>query len=172
MKKPIFCTGLLAVIFGCNQQNSTNQKGSPIINPPTVVGNFPNTPFLFAIPTQGVRPIIWTAEALPLGLVLDASTGIISGNVKEKGNYSVTLTAANKYGVSTSNLTIKIGDLLALTPPMGWNSWNTFADKISDSLIVSSVFHGRKLEFKENGMLEIYGNIKTWVSFQRISKLL
>jgi len=24
---------------------------------------------------------------------------------------------------------------LALTPPMGWNSWNTFQTKISDSLV-------------------------------------
>ena len=24
---------------------------------------------------------------------------------------------------------------LALTPPMGWNSWNTFQDKIDDQLI-------------------------------------
>ncbi len=135
IKKLTLCISLIAIIFGCSQQNSTNQKGSPIINPPTVVGNYPNTPFLFAIPTQGVRPILWTAEALPMGLNLDGSTGIISGNVKETGDYSVTLTATNKYGVSTSNLTIKIGDLLALTPPMGWNSWNTFADKINDSLV-------------------------------------
>ena len=27
---------------------------------------------------------------------------------------------------------------LGLTPPMGWNSWNTFTDKISEGLIKES----------------------------------
>jgi len=135
MRNLIFSIGILALLFGCSPQKTTNQQGSPIINPPTVTGNLPNTPFLFAIPTQGVRPIKWTAEGLPQGLELDASTGFITGNVKEVGEYTVKLTAENEFGTTTSTLTIKIGDLLALTPPMGWNSWNTFTDQITDSLV-------------------------------------
>lgn len=135
MKTLIFSIGLLALLFSCNQPIKLTQKGSPVINPPAVTGNYVGTPFLFAIPTEGVRPVKWTAEKLPAGLELDSSTGIISGNIKEKGEYEVKLTAENKYGRSASILTIKIGDLLALTPPMGWNSWNTFSDQISDSLI-------------------------------------
>jgi len=135
MRKLIFSIGLLALLLGCSQQMTTIQKGLPIINSPTVTGNYPNTPFLFAIPTLGVRPIKWSAGGLPHGLELDASTGFITGNVKEAGEYTVKLTAENEFGTANSTLTIKIGDLLALTPPMGWNSWNTFTDQISDSLV-------------------------------------
>ena len=28
--------------------------------------------------------------------------------------------------------------MLAMTPPMGWNTWNTFGDKISDQLVRES----------------------------------
>ncbi len=109
--------------------------GAPVINPPTVTANYPNTPFLFAVPTQGVRPIKWTAEGLPQGLQLDSETGFITGSVAEKGEYAVKITAENELGKSTSTLTINIGDLLGLTPLMGWSSWNTFTDKITDSLV-------------------------------------
>jgi alpha-galactosidase len=135
MKKLTLIFGLLTLIFSCNQPGELTTIAAPVINPPIVTGNYPDTPFLFAIPTLGRRPIKWTADNLPHGLELDESTGIITGSVKEKGDYTVKLTAENKYGVSSGILTIKIGDLLALTPPMGWNSWNTFADQISDSLV-------------------------------------
>lgn len=135
MRKLIFSIGIIALLLGCSQQKSGNQAGSPVINPPAVTGNFPNTPFLFAIPTQGVRPIKWSAEGLPTGLGLDAATGFITGNVMEAGEYTVKLTAENEFGIAKSTLTIKIGDLLALTPPMGWNSWNTFTNQITDSLV-------------------------------------
>ena len=135
MRKLIFSIGILALLFGCSQQKTSKKVGSPIINPPTVTGNFPNTPFQFTIPTQGMRPIKWAAKGLPQGLVLDAATGFITGNVKEAGEYTVKLTAENEFGTANSTLTIKIGVLLALTPPMGWNSWNTFTDQITDSLV-------------------------------------
>jgi alpha-galactosidase len=108
---------------------------APVINPPFVTANYPGTPFLFYIPTTGSRPVTWSAEGLPPGLELDASTGIIKGSVSEKGDYAVTITAENNYGKTSSKLIIKTSDLLALTPPMGWNSWNTFDVNISDSLI-------------------------------------
>jgi alpha-galactosidase len=110
-------------------------EGTPRINEPYITGNYPNTPFLFAVPTSGERPIVWTARGLPKGLVIDPSTGIITGNVKEKGDYKVKITAKNRLGNSTKTLTISIGDMLALTPPMGWNSWNTFTNRLSDALV-------------------------------------
>ena len=68
----------------------------------------------------------WSAEKLPEGLELDSKTGIISGVMTSKGDYTVTLKAENALGVSVKQLVIRIGDELLLTPPMGWNSWNTF----------------------------------------------
>jgi alpha-galactosidase len=135
MNKLILSLGLLFALSCTNQPKPFNLKDSPLINSPSVVGNYPNTPFLFAVPVQGPRPIKFTAEGLPQGLAIDESTGFISGNAKVKGDYTVKITATNKQGVSTGNLTIKIGDLLALTPPMGWNSWNTFTDQLCDSLV-------------------------------------
>lgn len=135
MNKLILGLGFLIALACGHQQIPLSQKEAPFINPPVVVGNYPNTPFLFAIPTQGKRPIVWAADGLPAGLELDETSGIISGMVTEAGEYKVKLKASNTYGTFVSTLTIEIGDLLALTPPMGWNSWNTFDINISDSLV-------------------------------------
>ncbi|NEW85293.1 MAG: hypothetical protein GZ094_23425, partial [Mariniphaga sp.] len=43
------------------------------------------------------------------------------------GKYSVILKAKNEFGDSRKNFTIQVGTGLALTPPMGWNSWNVWA---------------------------------------------
>lgn len=110
-------------------------EGVPRINPPYVVGNYPSTPFLFYIPTSGERPIQWDAKGLPQGLKLDIETGIISGQVKNIGVYTVELSAKNKWGEDKQQLQIKIGDELALTPPMGWSSWNTFGRHLTAQLI-------------------------------------
>jgi alpha-galactosidase len=135
MKRLMYSLAILTALSCTGNPKLRKQDNLPVINPPTIVGNYPNTPFLFTVPTQGMRPMKWIAKGLPLGLTLDESTGIISGIVRDSGKYDVMLTAENKYGITEGKLTIKIGDLLALTPPMGWNSWNTFTDQICDSLI-------------------------------------
>lgn len=53
---------------------------------------------------------------LPEGLKLDKKTGIIKGEVAEKGTYKVMLKAENALGSDTWELLIKIGDELLLTP--------------------------------------------------------
>jgi alpha-galactosidase len=135
MKYLFFC---FFALLACNSKEEkflSVFEGKPRINDPVVVGNYPNTPFLFAVPTSGERPITWSASNLPEGLQIDPETGFITGEVSEKGDYVVNISAENKYGKSSKDLTIKIGDLLALTPPMGWNSWNTFTRHLSDSLV-------------------------------------
>lgn len=135
MLKVLFIIGFVAFLAGCGGNDQNISKDAPLINPPFVTGNNPGTPFIFTVPTQGMRPIRWKADGLPPGLKLDESTGIITGKAVDKGEYAVRLTAENRYGKTAATLKIKIGDLLALTPPMGWNSWNTFDINISDSLI-------------------------------------
>jgi alpha-galactosidase len=96
----------------------------PRINGPKVYGARPQRPFLYRIPCTGTRPIRFTARDLPSGLHLDPETGIITGRVPtERGEWNVTLGARNEHGTSERPLKIVVGDLLALTPPMGWNSW-------------------------------------------------
>ena len=95
----------------------------PSINGPKVYGVRPGSPFLYRIPCTGDRPIIFRAEGLPAGLTLDSTSGIITGSIVSAGTNQVTLFARNTRGESKREFAIVAGDTLALTPPMGWNSW-------------------------------------------------
>jgi alpha-galactosidase len=63
---------------------------APRINGPKVYGCRPGNPFLYRIPTQGERPITFSAKGLPKSLNLDANTGIIAGQAPLRGEYEVT----------------------------------------------------------------------------------
>jgi len=110
----------------------------PRINGAKVFGVRPGNPFLFKVAATGEQPLTYAAENLPAGLVLDVSTGIITGKVFEKGEYIITLSAANKFGRSERKLKIICGETLCLTPPMGWNSWNCWGLSVSDSKVKQS----------------------------------
>ncbi len=142
MKYPVSVI-LFFIVFlvGCSSPEKTFlgvYEGKPRINPPYITGNYPESPFLFYIPTSGERPVVWSAEGLPEGLTLDSETGIIKGKVEKAGNYVVVLTAENKHGKAMEKLTISIGDNLLLTPPMGWNSWNTFGKNLTEALVLET----------------------------------
>jgi len=108
---------------------------APRINGPTVYGCRPGNPFLYRIPTQGERPIGFSAENLPEGLKLDGKTGIITGAVSRRGTSLVTLKAANAHGTAERKLKIVCGDLLSLTPSMGWNHWYAHYDRVTDKMM-------------------------------------
>ncbi len=103
----------------------------PRVNGPVVFGVRPGSPVLYTIPVTGQRPIQYAVKGLPKGLKLDKKTGMISGKLTQKGTYKMTLSAKNALGVSTKAFRIECGDRIALTPPMGWNSWNCFAQEVS-----------------------------------------
>jgi alpha-galactosidase len=107
----------------------------PRINGPKVYGVRPGSPLLYRIPCTGARPIEFRAKGLPQGLSLDPRTGIIIGRTTEKGTHSAVLTARNAQGTATRELRIVVGDRLALTPPMGWNSWYIHYDRVSDAVL-------------------------------------
>jgi alpha-galactosidase len=111
---------------------------APRINSPKVFGATPGNPFLTTIAAAGERPMTFAAEDLPPGLSLDATTGIITGKVTERGTYRAKLSATNAAGTATQLLTIKIGDTIALTPPMGWNGWNAWADSLDGAKVIAS----------------------------------
>src|SRR5208283_40597 len=91
--------------------------------------------FLFTIPATGVRPMRFSAKNLPRGLKLDAQTGRITGTLKNKGEFIVTLRTKNSLGAVEKEFRIICGDQIALTPPMGWNSWNCFAGAVSEEKV-------------------------------------
>lgn len=110
--------------------------GAPRINPPFVTGATPGHPFLFRIPATGEAPLTFAASSLPAGLTLDRTTGIITGALTSAGRTPATITVTNAKGRSTHTLTIVGGDdALALTPPMGWNSWNVWGGSVDDAKV-------------------------------------
>lgn len=110
---------------------------TPRINGAGVYGQRPGAEFLYKIPATGERPMRFCAKGLPKGLKLDPETGIIRGRVKKAGIYHVTLTAINSLGEHSRDFRIEIGDKLALTPPMGWSSWNCFGNTVSQEHAMS-----------------------------------
>jgi alpha-galactosidase len=74
-----------------------------------------------------------SAKNLPAGLQLDPQSGCITGVLQEKGTSVVTLRAQNARGAAERALKIICGDTIALTPPMGWNSWNCFACDVTEA---------------------------------------
>ena len=55
-------------------------------------------------------------------LFFDPETRILTGAIGKPGEYKVTFTVENRYGRTSRDLMIKVGDKIALTPAMGWNS--------------------------------------------------
>lgn len=105
----------------------------PRINGARVFGVRPGSPFLFTIPASGDRPMVFSATGLPAGLSLDSQNGQITGVLKQAGTFQVTLRAENALGKAERGLKIVCGDLIALTPPMGWNSWNCFGCDVTEA---------------------------------------
>ena len=110
----------------------------PVINGPSVLGIHKDKPVIYKIPASGKRPLLYSVKNLPAGLNFDAKKGIITGKIAKDGDYVITLIAANSLGKSQKQFTLKVGKLLALTPPMGWNSWNCWGLSVSDAKVRSS----------------------------------
>jgi alpha-galactosidase len=135
---------ILSVVFGPQlwASESTRQILTPKppaaakVNGPTIYGARPGHEFLYRIPCTGERPVRFAAEGLPATLHLDPATGIITGLTPDKpGTYAVTLQASNSKGKSSRLFRIVVGDTLALTPPMGWNTWYSYYEQVTDKVM-------------------------------------
>jgi alpha-galactosidase len=131
MRTALFVTTLLAGLFPV-----LVTAEPPAIHSPAVYGVRPGVPVLFTIPATGARPMTFGASGLPPTLHLDPATGIITGKLDEKGPVRVKLSASNEDGVVEKDLRIEVGDRIALTPPMGWSSWNCFGRKVNQDIIL------------------------------------
>jgi len=141
MKHLLSTLAIFLLMYGGHSQDPQNLDRfiltppppvSPRITGPEIYGVRPGSPFVYRIPCTGERPVEFDAEGLPEGMQLDPSAGIISGSASEPGTYAVRLVAKNAHGEFVRDLKIVVGDQLALTPPMGWNSWYIHYDRISD----------------------------------------
>ncbi|HWK11297.1 MAG TPA: NPCBM/NEW2 domain-containing protein, partial [Vicinamibacterales bacterium] len=110
-----------------------SRSAAPLINFPRITGATPGRPFLFRIPASGEGELTFTAKNLPDGLTLDTHTGIISGSLRREGRTDVPVTVRNAAGQTSSAVITIVGGqhMLALTPPLGWNSWNVWGGNVT-----------------------------------------
>lgn len=141
----------------------------PSINGPVVYGVRPGREFLYRMPVSGKRPMKYGVKGLPVGLKVDSKIGVIMGKAPHKGHYKVVFTAENKSGKAEKEFTIVSGDKLALTPPMGWNSWNCWGLSVSDEKIRISAGEMVKSGLADHGFT--YVNIDDgWEAKKRTNK--
>jgi alpha-galactosidase len=134
---------------------------TPRINGPRIFGVRPGSPFLYTIPVSGKRPMQYAAVGLPQGLSLNATSGEISGALGTAGTYDVTLQAKNDLGGAERKLQIVVGDQIALTPPMGWSSWNCWFDNIDQDKIARAAHAMVDSGLSQHGF--VYVNVDdTW----------
>ena len=69
---------------------------------------------------------------------MNPANGRITGSLKKKGEFVVWLKASNAKGTAEKKLRIVVGDRIALTPPMGWNNWNCWADSVDQEKVMRS----------------------------------
>ncbi|HZM05796.1 MAG TPA: putative Ig domain-containing protein [Candidatus Saccharimonadales bacterium] len=110
----------------------------PYFNGTQVIGVRPGTALLHALAVTSKRPLMFSSKSLPRSLELDSQTGIISGILTKPGEYKFRAIAQNSNGRAAVEIKILCGDTLALTPPMGWNSYNAFGDSVRESEVLSN----------------------------------
>ncbi len=140
----------------------------PRINSPKVFGAKPVNPFLFTVVASGETPMKYFVDNLPAGLSIDNTTGIITGKLTNRGIYYTKMRAKNKYGENVKDLVIKIGDTISLTPPIGWNGWNSWAREIDKEKVIASANAMVKMGLSSHGWT--YINIDDAWQGQRAGK--
>ena len=69
----------------------------------------------------------------------------------KKGEYPLVLRAKNAFGEVRKNFRLVVGEKIALTPPIGWNSWNAFATKVTAQIVKDTADEMEKLGLGEHG---------------------
>lgn len=114
---------------------------APRILGPAVIAAKPATPLLYTIAATGTKPLTFTATGLPTGLVLNAPSypaGTIVGTAPAAGSYPIMVTASNTTGTVQRAMTLVVGDTLAPTPPMGWNSYDSFGGGVTEAEVIAA----------------------------------
>lgn len=112
---------------------------TPRFNTVPVYGVRPGSPVHYRFGVSGVKPMTFSSTDLPAGLSLNPENGALSGKIEKAGEYPFTVKAKNAKGEATQNFTLYVGDdKMALTPPMGWNSWNCWGLSVTQDRVISS----------------------------------
>jgi hypothetical protein len=114
---------------------------APQFNGASVIGVRAHTPVLYTLTVSGARPMEFAAKHLPAGLTLDTKTGIITGTLAKPGEYTFTASAKNSAGRASAKIKILSGETLALTPPLGWNSYDAFGDNVVEAEMLANAHY-------------------------------
>ena len=108
-------------------------------------------------------------DSLPLAVAGEGADVRTTGVLKTDGEYAVVLRARNAEGQAEKKFKISAETSTALTPPMGWNSWNRWAEAV-DQERCSVQRTSRRLRAGRHGWT--YVNIHDTWQGQRSNQLL
>jgi hypothetical protein len=110
---------------------------SPQIVGATTLSSKPGSPLLFTIGATGSPAPTFSATGLPAGISLSQS-GTLSGTTPAAGTYTIDVTVTNSAGSAKATLTLVAGNTLAVTPPMGWNSYDSFGSSVTENEVMQA----------------------------------
>ena len=107
--------------YGCSGATAYSVRICPVVTvtPATAPQGTINQTYVGETFTQtgGVAPATWTATGLPAGLVLDPTTGVLSGTPTAEGGFPVTVTAIDANGCPGSvSFTLRICPEMTISP--------------------------------------------------------
>ncbi len=118
---------------------ASSHSPEPMLNYPQITGATPGRPFMFLIPASGDGPLAFAAKNLPPGVTRDPTSGLISGALQTNGRTVVDVTITGPKGKANGQITLVGGEhMLALTPPLGWNSWNAWGGTVTADKVRAS----------------------------------
>ena len=107
----------------------------PRINGASEYGVRPGRPILYRVPVTGQAPLSVEVKGLPEGLVFNPQTRLLTGTIAARGDYRLVFSARNAVGRAEKTFTIRVGDRICLSPPMGWSAWNAWRARMTDEII-------------------------------------
>lgn len=117
---------------------ASHKQAGLSINGPRVVGGTPGKPFQHRLAISGPGPIKIDVQGLPETIHFDATARTLRGTLPTTGHFPIRVHARNPQGTATAILTL-VGSYApgakALTPIMGWNSWNLWGKHLDASKV-------------------------------------
>ena len=136
------------------------ERPEPRINGADIWGVRPGHPVIFRVATSGERPMRFTATGLPEGVTLDGR-GVLRGTAPgTPGDYDISVTAENAKGKAVRVIRLAVGETIALTPPMGWNSWNTCCHRLTQEKAMAAARAMEEAGLGDHGWS--YVNLDDW----------
>lgn len=112
--------------------------GRPRINGAARIGVRPGTELTHPLAASGARPLHYDVVGLPEGITVD-DRGVLRGVApRVAATHRLEVTVVNDLGSTSRTIELVVGDTLALTPPMGWNSWNVHATSVDARVLTET----------------------------------